>query len=130
MIVTGLVALVVGAVLLITSDRGDLTVAGAVVMGAGALLLIAGILRLRRAARRPAASADEPYRTSKGKIIAMVAAVLYIVSPLDIIPDVLLPAGIVDDATALTWLVVAAGQELVRRRASRARQDGPPLSHG
>jgi hypothetical protein len=118
MIPAGLAALVAGALLVLTAGGSfagvDGTVAGAVVLGAGAVVLVAGLIRLRR--RRPAATGTEPYRTGKGKIIAMVAAVLYIVSPIDLIPDFLLPAGIVDDATALTWLLVAAGQEAVRRR--------------
>lgn len=60
------------------------------------------------------------YRTSTGKIVAMVIAVIYIVSPIDLIPDVFLPIGIVDDATALTWLLFAFGQEYTRRsRAAR-----------
>ncbi|MFF5262320.1 YkvA family protein [Actinomadura viridis] len=125
MIVAGLAALVAGAVLLLTdvvrSGGPDLTVAGAALTAAGALVLIVGLLRLRRASRRTAAGVPEPYRTGKGKVIAMVAAVLYIVSPIDLVPDVLLPVGIVDDATALTWLVVAAGQELARRSRSPRR---------
>jgi uncharacterized membrane protein YkvA (DUF1232 family) len=67
-----------------------------------------------------AGGAQAYYRTSTGKIIAMVVAVVYIVSPIDLIPDVFLPVGIVDDATALTWLLFALGQEHTRR--SRARR--------
>ncbi|MFB4319316.1 YkvA family protein [Actinomadura sp. 21ATH] len=118
MIFAGLAVLVAGAVVVLVADGAvaglDLTVAGGVLMGVGAGVLIAGLLRLRR--RRPAGPGDEPYRTGKGKIVAMVAAVLYIVSPVDLVPDFLLPVGVVDDVTALTWLVIAAGQELARRR--------------
>ncbi|MFI0352201.1 YkvA family protein [Actinomadura sp. 9N407] len=128
MIPAGLAALVAGALLIFTAGGSvagvDGTVAGAAVLGAGALLLIAGLVRMRR--RRPAGTGTEPYRTGKGKIIAMVAAVVYIVSPIDLIPDFLLPVGIVDDATALTWLLVAAGQEAVRRRRSpRGPREAP-----
>jgi uncharacterized membrane protein YkvA (DUF1232 family) len=59
---------------------------------------------------------ERVYRTSKGKILAMIVAVVYIVSPIDIVPDFLLPFGIVDDATAFGWLLFAIGQELNRRR--------------
>ncbi|MEW2354725.1 YkvA family protein [Spirillospora sp. NPDC029432] len=130
MILAGLVLLVAGGVVALAADGAvagvDLTVAGGAVMGVGAGVLIAGLLRLRR---RPAGPGGEPYRTGKGKIVAMVAAVLYIVSPVDLVPDFLLPVGVVDDATALTWLVIAAGQELARRRrrplGGEGRRPGP-----
>lgn len=125
MVWLGLVLVVAGAVPALTASGDlagiDLTVAGATVMAVGAVLLVAGILRLR--GRRRAGLHGTPrayYRTSTGKIVAMVVAVVYIVSPVDLIPDVLLPVGIVDDATAFTWLVFALGQEYTRRsRAAR-----------
>ena len=65
----------------------------------------------------------DAYKTKKRKIAAMVVAVVYILSPLDIIPDVLLPLGVVDDATAFAWLTWAVGTEISRhRRARRARR--------
>ncbi len=41
-------------------------------------------------------------------VAALAAAVVYVVSPLDLIPDVLLPFGLTDDvlAVALTWGLV------------------------
>lgn len=135
MILTGALALLVGAILAfaVPGHAGDVGVGtlGAVVMVAGAIILIAGLLRLRRAARRPAARGtvvrraggkvvgryqEQVYRTSKGKILAMIVAVVYIVSPIDFIPDFLLPFGVIDDATAFGWLLFAIGQELNRRR--------------
>ncbi|HEX2316128.1 MAG TPA: DUF1232 domain-containing protein [Thermomonospora sp.] len=97
--------------------RGGLTTPGYLAMVAGAALLAAGVVRLGRARR---AARDDAYRTSAGKIAGMVAAAVYIVSPIDIIPDVFLPVGVIDDATAFAWLVFAVGQEAVRR--SRARR--------
>jgi uncharacterized membrane protein YkvA (DUF1232 family) len=38
------------------------------------------------------------------------------VSPIDFIPDFLLPVGIIDDASAFGWLLFAIGQEVSRRR--------------
>src|SRR5262249_3524203 len=115
-------ALVTGVVLAFFVDGhiGDvsLTAIGAVMMVIGAVLLIAGILRLGRSRRRRVIAGREgsrPYRTSKGKIIAMIIAVIYIVSPIDFLPAVFLPVGIVDDATAFTWLLYAIGQEMSRR---------------
>lgn len=130
MILTGALALLVGAILAfaVPGHVGDVGVGtlGAVVMVVGAVILIMGLLRLRRGARRPVARRvggkivtsyqDRVYRTSKGKILAMIVAVVYIVSPIDFIPDFLLPFGVIDDATAFGWLVFAIGQELNRRR--------------
>jgi len=112
----GLVLVLAGAVSAFAFDGDVFVAAGAAAMAVGALVLIVGILRLRRAARREGPAAVRQYRTSTGKIIAMIAAVIYIVSPIDLIPDPLLPVGVVDDATALAWLVFAFGQERHRRR--------------
>jgi uncharacterized membrane protein YkvA (DUF1232 family) len=95
-----------------------------VTMAAGAVLFIIGLMRLNRVRkvkgrRIPASVQDRLYRTGKGKIIAMVAVVAYILSPIDIIPDVFLPVGIIDDATAFTWLLFALGQEVSRHRRQR-----------
>jgi Protein of unknown function (DUF1232) len=118
----GLVVLVAGGVVVLATD---LTAVGIGVLGAGAVLLVAGILRLRRSRRAvggPAAGAPyTPYRTGKGRIAAMIAAVLYIVSPVDLIPDVFLPVGVVDDAGALLWLAVALAQEVSRRSSAPQR---------
>lgn len=126
MVWLGLVLVIAGAVpaLIVDGDLVgvDMTMAGVAVMAVGAVLLIAGILRLRgrRRVGPPGVAAQAYYRTSTGKIVAMVIAVVYIVSPVDLIPDVFLPFGIVDDATALTWLLFALGQEYTRRsRAAR-----------
>jgi uncharacterized membrane protein YkvA (DUF1232 family) len=118
----GALVLFAGAVLTF-AIRGHLTDAGIVTMIVGALLLVAGVVRLnrgRRATRRSATAAaqEQVYRTSKGKMIAMIAAVVYILSPIDLVPDVLLPVGVIDDATAFSWLMIAIAQEVVRRRRS------------
>ncbi|MGI5200643.1 YkvA family protein [Spirillospora sp. CA-108201] len=127
MVWLGVVLVVAGAVPALAADGDlggvDMTVAGSAVMAVGAILLIAGIVRLRgrRRAGTPGGVAQAYYRTSTGKIVAMVVAVIYIVSPVDLIPDVLLPFGIVDDATALTWLLFALGQEYTRRSRTQRR---------
>ncbi|HEY7489114.1 MAG TPA: DUF1232 domain-containing protein [Streptosporangiaceae bacterium] len=102
----------------------DIGTVGLVTMAAGAVLFIIGLMRLNRVRkvkgrRIPASVQDRLYRTGKGKIIAMVAVVAYILSPIDIIPDVFLPVGIIDDATAFTWLLFALGQEVSRHRRQR-----------
>ncbi|MEV5747872.1 YkvA family protein [Actinoallomurus sp. NPDC052308] len=132
----GALILFVGAILTfaVGGDIGafDVRTFGVAGMVVGGVLLVLGILRLRRrpratGRRSPARGLragvqarvqDRVYRTSKGKIIAMIAVVIYILSPIDLIPDVFLPFGIVDDATAFTWLLFAIGQEVSRKRRS------------
>lgn len=130
MILSGVLTLLVGAILALVGHGhvGDVGVGtlGVVVMVVGAVILIMGLTRLRRGSRRRVARTvggkvvdgyqDRVYRTSKGKIFAMVVAVVYIVSPIDFIPDFLLPFGVIDDATAFGWLLFAIGQEFNRRR--------------
>ncbi len=130
MILPGVLALFAGAILtfVVHGHAGgvSVTAVGVITMIIGAVILIAGLLRLgrrgrgRRVARvrdgRVVGYQDRVYRTSKGKIIAMIIAVVYIVSPIDLIPDFLLPVGVIDDATAFSWLLFAIGQELTRRR--------------
>lgn len=121
MVWPGALLLLVGAILTFAVG-GDLTEvnAGTVGIGAmivGALMLVIGITRLNHARRRrPSRFQGRPYRTSKGKMIAMIVAVVYILSPIDFIPDVFLPVGVIDDATAFSWLLFAIGQEVSRKR--------------
>lgn len=43
---------------------------------------------------------------SRGRALAYVLAVAYVLSPLDLAPEILLPlVGVVDDAGVLVWLV-------------------------
>jgi drug/metabolite transporter (DMT)-like permease len=133
MVWAGVVLILAGAIATFTVDGHvgglDSGVAGVVAMVAGAALLVIGLVRLNRMARpdrgrgiRPGVQ-DRLYRTGKGKIIAMIAVVAYILSPIDLIPDVFLPVGIVDDATAFTWLLFAIGQEVSRHRRRRRALD-------
>ena len=128
--------LFVGAILTfaVGGDIGSLDVRtlGIVGMVVGGVLLVIGIVRLRRPSRPVSAATpagrvrsgvqaqvqDRVYRTSKGKIIAMIAVVVYILSPVDLIPDVFLPVGVIDDGTAFAWLLFAIGQEVSRKRRS------------
>ncbi|WP_433180758.1 YkvA family protein [Actinoallomurus sp. CA-150999] len=132
----GALVLFVGAILTfaVGGDVGTLDVrtVGIVGMAVGGVLLVVGIVRLRRTPRPTGARSssgvirggvqarvqEQMYRTSKGKIIAMIAVVIYILSPVDLIPDVFLPVGIIDDGTAFAWLLFAIGQEVTRKRRS------------
>jgi uncharacterized membrane protein YkvA (DUF1232 family) len=131
MVLPGVIALFVGAILAFAVHGHvggvSVTAVGIVTMVVAALILIMGLVRLGRGRRRRAVGGvvagrvvggvqERVYRTSKGKIAAMIVAVVYIVSPVDIIPDFLLPIGVIDDATAFSWLLFAIGQELSRKR--------------
>jgi hypothetical protein len=120
MIWAGVLALFAGAIATFAVDDKvggvALGTVGVVAMIFGAALLVAGVVRLNRARSTVSSVPDRLYRTSKGKIAAMIAVGVYILSPLDIVPDVFLPVGIIDDATAFTWLVFAIGQEISRHR--------------
>jgi uncharacterized membrane protein YkvA (DUF1232 family) len=132
MVLPGVLALFAGAVLTFAVHGHvggvSVTALGLVTMVVGGLILIVGLIRLGRGRRRRVVGGrvvagrvvggvqERAYRTSKGKIAAMVIAVIYIVSPIDIIPDFLLPVGIIDDATAFSWLLFAIGQEFTRKR--------------
>lgn len=49
---------------------------------------------------------------SKTHLTLIVAAILYVVSPLDVIPDFLIVAGLVDDAAIIAWVFNEIGKEL------------------
>ena len=65
-------------------------------------------VRLRAVPRmvRAAVKGDYPGLT-KGKLAMLGMAVVYIVSPIDAIPDFLLGVGIVDDFGVFLWLATA-----------------------
>jgi uncharacterized membrane protein YkvA (DUF1232 family) len=120
MVWPGALLLVIGAVLTFAFE--GMRTAGVVVVILGAALVVVGAVRSARSGRDDA-------RMSRIKIVAMIAAVVYILSPVDLVPDFLLPAGVVDDATALAWLLFAVGQEISRRRRltpAPARTTGAP----
>lgn len=52
---------------------------------------------------------------SKGSLSLAIAAILYVVSPLDIIPD-LLPLGFLDDISIVTWAMSQLSTELEKYR--------------
>jgi uncharacterized membrane protein YkvA (DUF1232 family) len=69
--------------------------------GPGLAQHLLALPRLVRAARR-----GEYRRRSPGGVAPLVAAALYVLSPVDLLPELLLPLiGLVDDAVVVTWLV-------------------------
>jgi uncharacterized membrane protein YkvA (DUF1232 family) len=59
-----------------------------------------------------------PWKT----IIYAVAAIIYFVNPLDIIPDFILGIGYLDDATVIAFVINAIHKELERFREFRSEQ--------
>lgn len=55
---------------------------------------------------------------SKSALTLAVAAILYVVSPLDIIPD-LIPFGFVDDIAIVTWAIAKLEEELQKYKIGK-----------
>lgn len=46
------------------------------------------------------------------KLVTIVAAILYLISPLDVIPDFIPVVGYVDDAAVIAWVLKSIAEEL------------------
>lgn len=68
-----------------------------------------------------------PSRTPWGAIISLVSALAYGVSPLDLIPDILILVGWWDDAILVPLLLVIAGVSFFRHKA-RMKQESTGTS--
>ena len=56
-----------------------------------------------------------------GKLILIVAAVIYVVSPLDFLPD-LLPGGLIDDVSIAVWVMKEVGEELEKYKNKKKEE--------
>jgi uncharacterized membrane protein YkvA (DUF1232 family) len=46
--------------------------------------------------------------TSSGRLVAIFAAILYVVSPVDLVPELVLPLlGLADDAVVISWVAAS-----------------------
>ncbi len=71
--------------------------------------------QVKRLGRLTRAYANGSYRDiSAGNIVLVVAAILYFVTPLDLVPDAIPGAGLVDDATVLAFVIARLEVELAR----------------
>lgn len=61
---------------------------------------------------------------NKTHLTLIVAAILYVVSPLDIIPDFLIVAGFVDDAAIIAWAFNEMGKELSKYKEATDKIKG------
>ncbi len=65
------------------------------------------------------------YRQVSAKALLMiVTAVVYFVSPIDLIPDFILGLGLIDDATVLAWTIKACAGDLAAFTAWENQQAG------
>lgn len=62
---------------------------------------------------------------NKGKMLLVVAAVIYVVSPFDFLPD-LLPGGLIDDVSIAVWAIKEVGEELNRYK-EKMKDDSPKI---
>lgn len=50
--------------------------------------------------------------TTRGRLLMLVAGLLYVVSPVDVVPELLLPIlGLGDDALVITWIAASVVNE-------------------
>lgn len=50
--------------------------------------------------------------TTRGRLVMLVGAVLYVVSPIDLVPEMILPIlGLADDALVISWIAVSLVNE-------------------
>lgn len=61
---------------------------------------------------------------NKTHLTLIVAAILYVVSPLDIIPDFLIVAGLVDDAAIIAWAFNEMSKELSKHKEAIDKAQG------
>lgn len=65
--------------------------------------------------------------TSRGRLAALVAALLYVVSPIDLVPEAVLPLlGLADDALVVSWIAATLlGETDAYLRWERGRRPQP-----
>lgn len=61
---------------------------------------------------------------NKTHLTLIIAAILYVVSPLDIIPDFLIVAGLVDDAAIIAWAFNEMSKELSKYKKAIDKAQG------
>ena len=56
------------------------------------------------------------------KLVIIVAAIIYVVTPIDLLPD-FMPPGLIDDISILAWAVKQAASELSRYKELTGRKE-------
>ncbi|MDZ7853621.1 MAG: DUF1232 domain-containing protein [Halomonas sp.] len=65
-----------------------------------------------------------------GALLWMLVALAYLVSPLDLIPDMLVLLGLLDDVVIVGWLLTRVDRHLAGYRAWRGRREGGETPSG
>jgi uncharacterized membrane protein YkvA (DUF1232 family) len=87
--------------------------------------------RIKLLGRLVRAYANGSYREiSVGNIVLIVAAILYFVTPIDLIPDAVPGAGLMDDATVLAFVLAKLELELDRFSTWEKDQASDAISRG
>ena len=60
---------------------------------------------------------------SKVNLVLVVAAVVYFLMPIDLVPDITVGLGLVDDAAVIAWVVNAVSDELRKFKAWRTTEE-------
>lgn len=58
----------------------------------------------------------------KGKLLLIVGVLIYVVSPMDFLPD-MLPAGLIDDSSLILWAIKEASEELENYKKNKEQSE-------
>lgn len=58
------------------------------------------------------------------KLLVIIAAIIYVVTPFDLLPD-LIPPGWIDDISIVAWAIKEATEELERYKNSKNKENEP-----
>jgi hypothetical protein len=146
-VLLGVVLMAIGAVLLVVVRNGTAHSLGIAMMIVAAALLVMAAVRALFGLRKKLRYQDREdfregippdYRTSRAKLLAMAAVLVYLFSPVDLaVLELLLPVGVIGDTGAIAWLMLTTGKEMGRhrqarhlRRSQRATRVAPPQRPG
>ena len=59
------------------------------------------------------------------KLLVIIAAIIYVVTPFDLLPD-LIPPGLIDDLSIVAWAIKEASEELENYKNSLKKEDKEP----
>ena len=62
---------------------------------------------------------------SKSNLLLIAGAVVYFLTPTDLLPDFIFGAGYIDDAMVITWVISTSREELDRFKRWRDASDSP-----
>ncbi|MGM9803476.1 MAG: YkvA family protein [Muribaculaceae bacterium] len=66
---------------------------------------------------------------SRANLLLAVAAIIYVVSPIDLVPDFVVGMGLLDDVTIVAWALTKMGGEISRYRKAICGGDVPAAAN-